>query len=127
MEHIDNNIDNSIEKHNESDKISNVDYKINTLINFINNRKKELSEIYIQNFDRFGDGVLMLRINSASNNVDVCYAKLEFLVDSFRDKIIERKKENNSNIIYFYLDLGNDEDSKIIEIDVRDYVQHKKL
>ncbi len=105
----------------------NVDNKINTLINFINNRKKELSEIYIQNFDRFGDGVLMLRINSASNNVDVCYAKLEFLVESFKDKIIERKKENNSNIIYFYLDLGNDNDSKIIEIDIRDYVQHKKL
>ena len=90
------------------------------IISFINKNIKMLCDIYLKHYKIDGFGTLYFRMNSETTNVDVLYLKWSDIHIDSQKNILERKKENSDNIIYFII-LDNEEKETIIEIDIRDF------
>lgn len=91
------------------------------IISFINKNIKMLCDIYLKHFKIDGFGTLYFRLNNETKNIDVLYLKWNDIHIDSQKKILERKKENSDNIIYFII-LDNEEKETIIEIDIRDFI-----
>lgn len=95
----------------------------NVALTFINKNKQDLVQIYLQHIktapieDR--EGVLGINLNEINekNNVDVAFIPARILPIELANKILERQKENNENIIYFLLITPLEE--QILEVDIR--------
>ena len=97
-------ISNKIQEQNDNKKPTNInitsDY--DKLVNFVNNRTKMLCEIYINNFKMNGFGSLVIYLKDV-DNVNVEYVSWDKLGINLQKEIIDRKKVNSNNIIYFIL------------------------
>ena len=95
----------------------------NVALTFINKNKQDLVQIYLQHIktapieDR--EGVLGINLNEINekNNIDVAFIPARILPIELANKILERQKENNENIIYFLLITPLEE--QILEVDIR--------
>ncbi len=108
---------------------------MNTIVAFIQNRAPMLCDIYTKEFvsnDR-QDGVLALTIREGQMKVafitDVTLASLN--ADIYKE-LIDRRAANNENIIYFYgyIESSDGEgmtESKLFELDIRDFVYDTRI
>ena len=95
----------------------------NVAITFINKNKQELVQIYIQHIKTAPiedkEGVLGINLGEIEekHNIDVAFIPVKVLPVELVNKILERKKVNNENIIYFLLITPLEE--QILEVDIR--------
>lgn len=90
-------------------------------INFVNNRTKMLCDLYVKHFKLEGFGILYIGSKNNDNNVNVAFIKWEEVYLDIQKQILERKKVNNNNIIYFVI-FDNKNKDTIVEIDIRDFI-----
>tara|TARA_B100000902_G_scaffold387956_1_gene432823 strand:+ start:114 stop:536 length:423 start_codon:yes stop_codon:yes gene_type:complete len=130
----DNTINNSISetKLNENnldgtnlDKTNQDETKLESnqhvFINFVNNRTKMLCDLYVKHFRMEGYGILYIGSKNNDNNVNVAFIKWQEVYLDIQKQILERKKVNNDNIIYFVI-FDNKNKETILEIDIRDFI-----
>ena len=95
----------------------------NVAITFINKNKQELVQIYIQHIKTAPiedkEGVLGINLGEIEekHNIDVAFIPVKVLPVELVNKILERQKVNNENIIYFLLITPLEE--QILEVDIR--------
>lgn len=95
----------------------------NVAITFINKNKQELVQIYIQHIKTAPiedkEGVLGINLGEIEekHNIDVAFIPVKVLPVELVNKIRERQKVNNENIIYFLLITPLEE--QILEVDIR--------
>lgn len=98
----------------------------NVAITFINKNKQELVQIYIQHIKTAPiedkEGVLGINLGEIEekHNIDVAFIPVKVLPVELVNKIRERQKVNNENIIYFLLITPLEE--QILEVDIRSLV-----
>ena len=90
-------------------------------INFVNNRTKMLCDLYVKHFRIEGFGILYIGSKNNDNNVNVAFIKWQEVYLDIQKQILERKKVNNDNIIYFVI-FDNKNKETILEIDIRDFI-----
>lgn len=90
-------------------------------INFVNNRTKMLCDLYVKHFRIEGFGILYIGSKNNDNNVNVAFIKWDAVYLDIQKQILERKKVNNDNIIYFVV-FDNKNKDTIVEIDIRDFI-----
>ena len=90
-------------------------------INFVNNRTKMLCDLYVKHFRIEGFGILYIGSTNNDNNVNVAFIKWQEVYLDIQKQILERKKVNNDNIIYFVI-FDNKNKETILEIDIRDFI-----
>lgn len=90
-------------------------------INFVNNRTKMLCDLYVKHFRMEGSGILYIGSKNNDNNVNVAFIKWQEVYSDIQKQILERKKVNNTNIIYFVI-FDNKNKETILEIDIRDFI-----
>lgn len=98
------------------------------LLNFIDNHKKDLVQVYVQERQSCGglDGLLWI-IQSPDNQANVSYVCFEDLPDMLMNEVNEyRKKEPSDSIIYFYV--CDPLSAQLIQIDLRQFdVNNSKM
>ena len=97
-----------------------------TLINFVNNRVVTLCNIYVNEHKSNGDGLLFLTIadsqpNGSSREVKLFYQKDNEVQPNVLNDIQNRRNNNTTDIIYFYL-FTEDGKQNIVELDIRDHL-----
>ena len=97
-----------------------------TLLNFVNNRVKVLCDVYVNERRTNGDGLLFLTIsdsqpNGAEREVKLFYQKDNELQPNVLNDLQNRRNNNTTDIIYFYL-FTEDGKQNIVELDIRDHL-----
>ena len=100
--------------------------EMSTLLNFVNNRVKVLCDIYVNEHRSNGNGLLLLTIadsqpNGASREVKLFYQKDNELQPNILNDLQNRRNNNTTDIIYFYL-FTEDGKQNIVELDIRDHL-----
>lgn len=91
------------------------------LLNFVKTNTKPLCDIYIQERQKQGPGIIFIYYAEETKDVKVVYISEENMTELIREEYNKRCAENASeNIIYFFV--NNEEQSSFIELDIRDYV-----
>ena len=90
-------------------------------INFVNNRTKMLCDLYVKHFRMEGFGILYIGSKNNDNNVNVAFIKWDDVYLDIQKQILERKKVNSNNIVYFVI-FDNKNKDTIVEIDIRDFI-----
>ena len=100
-----------------------VNFYRNIAMKFIETNKTDLVKIYLQHSrtvpDEDKNAVLAFNMCEMDNNkLDVAFIPTRLLPIDMAEKVLDRQKENNENIIYFLLISPLEE--QIMEIDIRD-------
>lgn len=97
---------------------------MSVLLNFVNNRKQDLVQIYTKERHKMGiEGVLWI-LQTPEGKVNVSYLPLSDLPEALLNELDELKKENKSDsIIYFYV--CDPLMAQIIQIDLREFDPNK--
>lgn len=99
--------------------------EIEILINFVNNRVKELCEIYVNERRANGNGLLFLTIADTGpdsrREVKIFYQKDEQLQPVILNDLQNRRNNNISNIIYLLL-FTEDGKQNIVELDITNHL-----
>jgi hypothetical protein len=93
---------------------------MSTLLNFINQNKRQLVQIYTKERQESGiEGILWI-LETPDKRANVSYIYLTDIPDGLKEEINKLKKENNSDsIIYFYV--CDPLLAQIIQIDLRHF------
>lgn len=101
--------------------------EMNQLLTFINNRIKMLCDIYLNERQSKGDGILFFTITNIEPNtpreVKLFYQIDNELQPSVLNDLQNRRNHNTTNIIYFYL-FTDDGKQNIVELDIRDHINN---
>ena len=115
-----NNLDGTnLDKNNQDE--TKLESNQHIFLNFVNNRTKMLCELYVKHFRMEGFGILYIGSKDNDNNVNVAFIKWQEVYLDIQKQILERKKVNNDNIIYFVI-FDNKNKETILEIDIRDFI-----
>lgn len=77
---------------------------MNTIHNFINERKNDLIQIYIKERMARGDGIMTLTIpNVSSSNINCIYLEDGQMPPELLTDLQLKRNENTNDTIYFYL------------------------
>lgn len=90
------------------------------ILNFVKTNTKVLCEIYIQERQKQGNGIVFIYYSEETRDIKVVYIAEENLTELILEEYNKRRDANNENVIYFFI--NNDEQSSFIEIDIRDYI-----
>ena len=90
------------------------------LLNFVKTNTKLLCNIYTQEQQKQGSGILFIYYAYETKDVKVVYIPKENLTELILKEYNNRCVANNENIIYFFI--NNEKQSSFIELDIRDYV-----
>ena len=101
------------------DFINIMEDKLNYLVNFIENNLDKLLQIYINERNNIGDGILSVRGNQLELKVDVGYISMNNLDDFMKNKINELNT-TTSKAYFIAYDINYPNNNLIIEKELRE-------
>jgi hypothetical protein len=92
------------------------------LLNFVKTYTKQLCNIYIQERQKQGSGIIFIYYAEETKDVKVVYIAEEHMTELHIYKEYNNRRAANAseNIIYFFV--NNEEQSSFVELDIRDYI-----
>jgi len=87
---------------------------------FLNANKTALLEIYKNENEERGEGILHITKNVKENKMDVLYLELEQLPDNLKNDVITKKAalKGDKNMIFIFI--SNEGTETLLEIEVRE-------
>ena len=85
---------------------------------FLNANKTALLEIYKNENEERGEGILHITKNVKENKMDVLYLELEQLPDNLKNDVIAKKAALTGNKSMIYIFISNEGTETLLEIEV---------